>query len=161
MDTTVVWSGIPLTISAGFVGRNICWQFLYVSSGVSLCGHVSVNQEEMLVIIIARVKSYTDKLISGHVITIIGVSLSEPHHMRSTVKYVFMLACLIRHPLYGWKPFKCKPTLYQTHEVLTISFSPQHMIRTICCIIASLALSVVSFYQTFSQQYFNSLSTIS
>ena len=25
---------------------------------------------------------------------IIGVSLSEPHHMRSTVKFVFLLACL-------------------------------------------------------------------
>ena len=34
---------------------------------------------------------------------IIGVSLRELHNMRSTVKSVFLqlLACLIRHPLYG------------------------------------------------------------
>ena len=33
-------------------------------------------------------------------IIIIGMSLSEPHHRRSMVKSVFLLACL-RHPLYG------------------------------------------------------------
>ena len=26
---------------------------------------------------------------------IIGASLSEPHHVRSTVKFVFLLACLL------------------------------------------------------------------
>ena len=34
---------------------------------------------------------------------IIGVSLSDPHHVRSTVKSVFLLACLCacHRPLYG------------------------------------------------------------
>ena len=49
MDTAVVWSGIPLTISAGNMGCSICRQFLHVSSGVPLCGHVGIDQEEMLV----------------------------------------------------------------------------------------------------------------
>ena len=26
---------------------------------------------------------------------VIGASLSEPHHVRSTVKFVFLLACLL------------------------------------------------------------------
>ena len=34
-------------------------------------------------------------------IIFIGASLSKPHHSRSTVKSVCLLACLIRHPLYG------------------------------------------------------------
>ena len=30
--------------------------------------------------------------------------------------FAWLLTYLIHHPLYGWKPFKCKPTLHQTHE---------------------------------------------
>ena len=54
--------------------------------------------------------------------SIIGASLSEPHHMGSTVKSVFLLACLlvcnVKIPVYGRKPFKCKPTLHQTLQAL-------------------------------------------
>ena len=32
---------------------------------------------------------------------IIGASLSEPHHVGSTVKFVFLLACLILYGIYG------------------------------------------------------------
>ena len=45
---------------------------------------------------------------------LIGASLSEPHHRRTVVKSVFLLACFIRYPLYGWKPFKSNSKLHQT-----------------------------------------------
>ena len=45
--------------------------------------------------------------------------------MGSTVKSVFLLVCLvacllvpIKIPVYGRKPFKCKPTLHQTLQAL-------------------------------------------
>ena len=54
--------------------------------------------------------------------------------MGSTVKSVFLLACLlvpVKIPVYGRKPFKCKPTLHQplqalhkTSGVLTIAREP-------------------------------------
>ena len=52
---------------------------------------------------------------------VIGASLSKPHHMGSTVKSVFLLGCLlvpVKIPVYGRKPFKCKPTLHQTLQAL-------------------------------------------
>ena len=50
----------------------------------------------------------------------IGASLSEPHYVRSTVKSVFLLACLFDTlPYMAKNLFKCKPTLHQVHGVLT------------------------------------------
>ena len=55
---------------------------------------------------------------------VIGASLSEPHHVRSTVKSVFLLACLLSCllealPYMAKNLFKCKPTLHQVHGMLT------------------------------------------
>ena len=51
-------------------------------------------------------------------IRIIGASLSEPHHVRSTVKSVFLLACLLEALPYMANLFKCKQALHQVHVVL-------------------------------------------
>ena len=47
------------------------------------------------------VKEQHFKVSSCASVYVIGTSLSKPHHMRSTGKSVFWLACLVRHPLYG------------------------------------------------------------
>ena len=41
------------------------------------------------------VASYTYVHIATYIYCIIGASLSEPHHMGSTVKSVFLLACVL------------------------------------------------------------------
>jgi len=41
---------------------------------------------------------------------IIWLSLSESHHVRSTMKFIFMLDYLIC-PLYSWKLFKCQTNI--------------------------------------------------
>ena len=41
----------------------------------------------------------------------------KPHHARSTVKSVFLLACLL--DALPYIAVKCKPTLHQVHGVLT------------------------------------------
>ena len=46
------------------------------------------------------VKEQHVKVSSCVSVYVIGVRLSEPYHMRSTVKSVFLLACSICHPLY-------------------------------------------------------------
>ena len=38
--------------------------------------------------------SFTVYLVTDTSLLVIGVSLSEPHHVRSTVNFVFLLACL-------------------------------------------------------------------
>ena len=43
---------------------------------------------------------------------LIGASLSEPYHVRSTVKFDAL-------PYMAKILFKCKPTLHQVHRVLT------------------------------------------
>ena len=74
-------------------------------------------------IIVAQVhldsKSRNDIKCCGY-IELIGASLSEPHHVRSTVKSVFLLACLLACllealPYMAKSLFKCKPTLHQVH----------------------------------------------
>ena len=47
------------------------------------------------------VKEQHVKVSSCVSVYVIGTSLSKLYHMRSTVKSVFWLACLVRHPLYG------------------------------------------------------------
>ena len=64
---------------------------------------------------------------------LIGASLSEPHHMGSTVKSVFLLACTVKIPVYGRKPFKCKPTLHQTLQALHKTRGVLTIARTIKC----------------------------
>ena len=61
----------------------------------------------------------TFNLKSPIIVKFIGASLSEPHHMRSTVKSVFLLACLLEAlPYMAKNLFKCKQTLHQVHGVL-------------------------------------------
>ena len=66
---------------------------------------------------------------------IIGASLSEPHHVRSTVKSVFLLACLLEAlPYMAKNLFKCKQTLHQVHVVLA-TLHQTHGVLTIACTI--------------------------
>ena len=47
---------------------------------------------------------------------VIGASLSEPHHVRSTVKSAFLLVSLLEAlPYMAKNLFKCKQTLHQVH----------------------------------------------
>ena len=66
---------------------------------------------------------------------LIGASLSEPHHMRSTVKSVFLLACLLEAlPYMAKNLFKCKQTLHQVHGVLATLHQTRGVLTIACAI---------------------------
>ena len=74
-----------------------------------------------------------------YTINIIGASLSEPHHMRSTVKSVFLLACLLACllealPYMAKNLFKCKQTLHQVHGVLATLHQTRGVLTIACAI---------------------------
>ena len=91
------WSGKLLSVSSSYfpvfknkysVNCAYCsYRWSQLVSQLSVYKYLSVQKPTKLCIQCAK-------------LWIIGASLSEPHHMRSTVKSG-LLACFIHHPLYG------------------------------------------------------------
>ena len=55
-----------------------------------VCACVCVHVRMYLKLSYCKILEFVKKFV-----TVIGASLSEPHHVGSTVKFVFLLACLI------------------------------------------------------------------